>query len=232
MAVCPTGQDLIPADVIKHAHHFDTLARTTDPLKVAAIIAKLGQAGIVDIHVGMSSYSPKAFLKLAIDQGGPPYGTRLTVLREPEPELGGKGNKMAPKGLLTKESPSATTGGAHVLDDVAGLVSAIVAVTNVVDDVNDIIMPGAFQDTLAKRLPKGVDAHQWEMPVARTLAAEELMPGDPRLPDKLRMLNAGGLLVLAEFNLQTQKGRESYEDVKFFGDGQEWSIGYAVPPGG
>lgn len=127
--------------------------------------------------------------------------------------------------------------GFKVLDDDQGIVTALVSVTGVEDEVKDIIIPGSYAKTLAARTPKGVWSHTWETPVSKTVQAEELMPGDTRLPKKQRNgeawpKEAGALLVETQFNLDTQRGREAFSDVKFFGDEQEWSIGYSVPVGG
>ena len=121
---------------------------------------------------------------------------------------------------------------AKALNDAEGTVEAVVSVTNIVDNVNDVIEPGAYSDTLTKRIPKGVWSHDTTIPVARTLAAIELEPGDERLPRHLQEVDAGGVLVKMQFNLNTTRGREAYEDIKFFGGEQEWSIGYSVPEGG
>ena len=115
-----------------------------------------------------------------------------------------------------------------------GMIEAIVSVTNVKDNVNDIILPGAFTKSLQKRTPKGVWHHSWTDPIAKTHEIKELMPGDPLLPASLPdgrpwPKGAGALYVKMEFNLNTERGKTAYEDVKFFGDSQEWSIGYKVP---
>lgn len=120
---------------------------------------------------------------------------------------------------------------AKAINDIEGTVQAVVSVTNIVDNVNDVIEPGAYTKTLTKRMPKGVWSHDTTIPVARTLSAEELMPGDNRLPEHLKAVDAGGVLVKMQFNLNTTRGREAYEDIKFFGGEQEWSIGYSVPEG-
>jgi hypothetical protein len=62
------------------------------------------------------------------------------------------------------------------------------------------------------------------------------MPGDPELPHTLPSGSpwpdeAGALKVKTQFNLDTQRGQEAYSDVVFFGEQQEWSIGYQVPTG-
>lgn len=117
------------------------------------------------------------------------------------------------------------------INDADGIVEAIVSVTNIVDSVNDVIEPGAYKNTLRKRNPKGVWSHDTNIPVAKTLKVEELMPNDERLPDDLRSQNAGALLVKMQFNLNTTRGRDAFHDVQFFADEQEWSIGYSVPEG-
>jgi len=117
------------------------------------------------------------------------------------------------------------------LSDADGIVEAIVSVTNIVDSVNDVIEPGAYKNTLRKRNPKGVWSHDTNIPVAKTLKVEELMPNDERLPEDLRQQNAGALLVKMQFNLNTSRGRDAFYDVQFFAEEQEWSIGYSVPEG-
>lgn len=118
-----------------------------------------------------------------------------------------------------------------------GVVETIVAVTGIKDNVNDIIMPGAFQKSLTQRTPKGVWHHNITDSVSRTEEIKELAPGDPGLPATLPNGEpwpdyAGALKVKTRFNLNTTRGRDAYEDVKFFGTDQEWSIGYNVPTGG
>lgn len=127
--------------------------------------------------------------------------------------------------------------GLKVLDANDGIVESIISVTGIVDEVKDRIVPGAYAKTLASRKPKGVWSHDWDTPVSRTLDVKELMPGDPALPAKMPNgqawpKDAGALQVKTQFNLETQRGREAYSDVVFFGDEQEWSIGYNVPVGG
>ncbi len=126
--------------------------------------------------------------------------------------------------------------GITVVDEEQGIVEAIVSVTGLKDNVNDNIKPGAYAETLKKRVPKGVWGHDWNTPVSRTIEAKELMPGDPELPANLPSgavwpQGAGAVKVKAQFNLKTQRGKDAFEDVKFFGAAQEWSIGYRVPKG-
>lgn len=127
--------------------------------------------------------------------------------------------------------------GLKVLNPDEGTIECFISVTGIVDEVKDRIKPGSYAKTLANRKPKGVWSHDWDTPVSRTEDVKELLPGDPDLPDKMPNGNpwpreAGALRVKTRFNLETQRGREAYSDVVFFGDEQEWSIGYNVPVGG
>lgn len=135
------------------------------------------------------------------------------------------------------EHKSLTGGGTLVVDDGEGIVEAVVAVTGILDEVGDIIIPGAFEKSLAKRTPKGVSHHGWDQPVSKALEVKELMPGDAGLPALTARgepwpREAGALMVKMQFNLGTERGRDAYADVKFFGTEQEWSIGYNVPRAG
>ena len=112
-----------------------------------------------------------------------------------------------------------------VVDKTEGICEMIVSVFSNVDGANERIMPKAFVDSLATKLPKGVWAHDWTVPVAKTLEAKELLPGDPTLPEDIRAL--GGLYVKGQFNLDTQRGREAFSDLAF-GSIDEFSIGYLV----
>ena len=129
------------------------------------------------------------------------------------------------------EHKQVTVSSVRGVDDVDGIVEAIVSVTNIVDHVNDLIEPGAYKSTLKKRNPKVVWSHDTNIPVGKTLRVEELMPSDPRLPNDLIQQGAGALLVKMQFNLNTSRGRDAFFDVQFFGPEQEWSIGYSVPEG-
>lgn len=109
------------------------------------------------------------------------------------------------------------------IDTAAGIIEAIVAVFGNVDSSYERIVQGAFLDSLSEGLPKGVWMHDWEKPVAKTLEARELQPGDPLLPTSIKQ--NGGLYVKAQFNLDTQRGRESFSDISK-GIIDEFSIGY------
>lgn len=110
-------------------------------------------------------------------------------------------------------------------DDQSGVIEAIVSVFNNVDSGKEIVRPGFFSKSVAKKLPKGVWMHDWKQPIAKTLEAKELAPGDASLPESLKAL--GGLYIKGQLNLGTQRGREAYSDIKF-GIVDEFSVGYKV----
>jgi HK97 family phage prohead protease len=109
--------------------------------------------------------------------------------------------------------------------DAPGTIEAIVSVFNYKDFANEIVMPGAFTNSLMRKLPRMVWGHDWLTPVGKTLEAIEMMPGDPRLPQELS--GYGGLYVKGQFNLNTTRGKDAYEDMKF-GAVDEFSIGYKI----
>lgn len=119
-----------------------------------------------------------------------------------------------------------------------GIVRAIFAVTGVVDEVQDLILPGAFTRTLAARRVKSVWHHEWKDPVGIVLSIEEWLPGDPRFAQipggAVWPKGAGALVATIQFNLRTTRGRDAYEQVKQWHENGEaqFSIGYKVPPGG
>lgn len=93
-----------------------------------------------------------------------------------------------------------------------GILKAYVSIFNNVDFGGDIIKQGAFAESLKSKLPKGVWAHNWDVPIAKTLVARE---------------DEKGLYIEAQFNLDTQRGREAYSDIKF-GIIDEFSIGFMI----
>ncbi|QOV40162.1 NUDIX domain-containing protein [Streptomyces ferrugineus] len=103
-----------------------------------------------------------------------------------------------------------------------------------VDEVNDLVLPGAFTRTLASRPVKSVWHHGWKDPVGVVAACEEWMPGDPRFADIPDWpAEAGALVATVIYNLRTRQGRDAYEQVKQWHEhGQAaFSIGYRVREG-
>lgn len=111
------------------------------------------------------------------------------------------------------------------LDDAQGVIEAIVSVTNNKDRGGERVMPGFFAKSLQSKMPRGVWCHDWTKPIAKTLVAEEWPAGDMRLPTALR--DFGGYYIKGQFNLETQRGKEAYSDLKF-GTIDEFSIGFKV----
>lgn len=129
-----------------------------------------------------------------------------------------------------------TSGVQSLVDEGDGVVTAFVSVTGIEDNVKDNIHTGSYTETLTKRRPKGVWSHDWTQPIAKTLEAKELKPGDKGLPSKLANgdawpKEAGALCIKMKFNTKSKRGLQAYQDVTFFGPEQEWSIGYRVKEG-
>jgi HK97 family phage prohead protease len=106
-----------------------------------------------------------------------------------------------------------------------GIVEAIVSVYGNIDSYNERVMPGAFANSLAAKLPTGVLSHDWNNPVATTLSVEELLPGDPRLPENVK--GNGGLYIKGQFFEDIPSSWEAYLKIKR-GLFREFSIGYNV----
>lgn len=111
------------------------------------------------------------------------------------------------------------------LDEAQGIAEIIFSVFNVVDCAGERVVPGAMVKSFERKLPKGVWGHDWLTPVGKSLVAEEWKAGDERLPEELRPY--GGAYTKAQFNLETQRGREAFSDLKF-GSIDEFSFGYYV----
>lgn len=129
---------------------------------------------------------------------------------------------MAYQNLDFKASASAVGS----IDEAQGIVDCIVAVIGNRDSVKDIILPGAFDASLRRRKPRAVWGHDWNQPIGKVLDIYEVRSTDPRLPQQLREKGFGGLFARVQFNLQSERGREAFSMVTFFGADQEWSIGY------
>ena len=112
------------------------------------------------------------------------------------------------------------------IDEALGVVECFVAGIGNKDSVGDIIVPGAFTESLKRRKPRVVWGHNWNEPIGKVLEMYEVPPSDPRLPMKMRAAVIGGLYAKVQFNLKSERGRQAFADVAFFGEEQEWSIGY------
>jgi uncharacterized protein len=93
-----------------------------------------------------------------------------------------------------------------------GIIEAYVSIFDNVDLGGDKIIKGAFAESLAKKLPKGVWMHNWDEPIAKTISARE--------DDK-------GLYIKGKLIMEVQRAKEAYALMKE-GVIDEFSIGYRV----
>ena len=112
------------------------------------------------------------------------------------------------------------------IDEAQGVVECFVAGIGNKDSVGDVLITGAFTKSLTRRKPRVVWGHNWNDPIGKVLEIYEVAPGDRRLPTKMLNAGIGGLYARVQFNLNSEKGREAFANVAFFGQEQEWSIGY------
>jgi HK97 family phage prohead protease len=112
------------------------------------------------------------------------------------------------------------------IDEAQGIVECFVAAVGNKDSVGDVVATGAFTESLKRRKPRVVWGHSWNDPIGKVLEIYEVPASDPRLPMKMKQAGVGGLFAKVQFNLATEKGREAFASVAFFGQEQEWSIGY------
>lgn len=131
---------------------------------------------------------------------------------------------MATAALLEAESEILfkANGGQINIDKAEGVVECFVAAIGNKDSVGDIILPGAFSNSLKRRKPRVVWGHNWNEPIGKVLSIEEVAPKDRRLPKKMYEAGVGGLLAKVQFNLNSERGREAFSTVAFFGEEQEW----------
>jgi HK97 family phage prohead protease len=121
---------------------------------------------------------------------------------------------------------SSATEGTTVVDEKQGIVECFAAALGNRDSVGDIIQKGAFNGSLKRRKPRVVWGHDWNSPIGKVLEIYEVGPSDPRLPMKMKLHGVGGLYAKVQFNLKSEKGKDAFENLLFFGTEQEWSIGY------
>lgn len=96
----------------------------------------------------------------------------------------------------------------EVKDESEGTVEAVFSTFDVIDDDNDVVRPGAFQDGAKVRISAyGHRSWHGELPVGR---------GTIRTTDSEAILDG-------KFFLDTTHGRDTFATVKQMGDLQEWS---------
>lgn len=100
-----------------------------------------------------------------------------------------------------------------VKDETEGTVEAVFATFNVKDLHDDWTLPGAFDDGAEVLISAYNHKSWWDgIPVGK---------GVIRVEEKRAVL-------VGQFNLKTEAGREHFEMVKFTGSLQEWSYGFDV----
>ena len=119
-----------------------------------------------------------------------------------------------------------SSAGTFNVDQAQGIVECFVAGIGNKDSVGDVLIPGAFKESLKRRKPRVVWGHNWNDPIGKVLEIYEVPPSDARLPMKMKAAGIGGLYARVQFNLNSEKGKEAFANVSFFGEEQEWSIGY------
>jgi HK97 family phage prohead protease len=137
-------------------------------------------------------------------------------------------------GNLVRKSFSAET---KAVDGAKGRVEALVNVGSVLDYQDDVMEPGCWADVLSQMKAGDMDwpsicwGHDWSVIVGKVLDAEEMRPGDSRLPQKILKAGGGALRITGQYNLDTQRGREAFSDVAG-GFVKQWSVGFESAKGG
>ena len=72
------------------------------------------------------------------------------------------------------------------IDKAEGIVEAFVSGIGNRDSVGDIVISGAFNDSLKRRKPRVVWGHDWNQPIGKVLEIYEVSRNDPRLPEKMK----------------------------------------------
>jgi HK97 family phage prohead protease len=106
-----------------------------------------------------------------------------------------------------------------------GIVEAFVSTYDVVDSQNDVVKFGSYKDSLNEKLPTVCNSHNWEDVIGKVVFAEEVPAGDPRLPEAIKQ--NGGLFVRMQFNLEVEKAKETFSNIKF-GAITEFSVGIKI----
>jgi len=136
---------------------------------------------------------------------------------------------------MIRKSFTVLPGTTKVLDADRGIVEGWVNSTAVVDAQKDVMEPGCWADVCKAATdgkvahPSTVWGHDWNITTGKVLSAQEYQPGSPEIPEEIRELGAGSVRIRAHYNLETQRGREAFSDVKF-GAIRQWSVGFLPDP--
>ena len=134
--------------------------------------------------------------------------------------------------LIRKSFPIVET---KVMDKANGLVECIFSCTGNTDRQSDTIDAGAFAKALAlKSSVPVVYAHVWNdinQVLGKTVKWEELLPGAPGLPAKLRAQGFGGVKATIQFDQDTPAGRLALTHVDHRNI-TDWSFAFDVDDDG
>ena len=136
---------------------------------------------------------------------------------------------------MIRKSFSVLPGTTKVLDAEQGIVEAWVNTTAVKDLQNDIMEPGCWSEIIKAAdvgevdRPSTVWGHDWDVTTGLVLSSAEYAPGDPLIPEKIAKAGGGALKITTQYNLDTQRGREAFSDVKK-GVIKQWSVGFIPDP--
>jgi hypothetical protein len=136
---------------------------------------------------------------------------------------------------MIRKSFTVLPGTTKVLDADKGIVEGWVNSTGVVDAQKDVMEPGCWADVTKAATegrvshPSTVWGHDWNITTGKVVSATEYPPGSPEIPAEIRELGAGSIKIVAAYNLDTQRGREAFSDVKF-GAIRQWSVGFIADP--
>jgi hypothetical protein len=134
--------------------------------------------------------------------------------------------------LEHKAADAARVRGGGVLDAADNEFTIIGGVTGIRDEVDDVVEPGAYAETLQARTPKIIKDHDWGQRLGKVLWIKELLPGDPELPKTTANgqpwpAQAGALVARVRL-FSSQEGKDAAERWREYGPDQQFSIGYVA----
>ena len=91
-----------------------------------------------------------------------------------------------PNELLDDIEFKARNGAQISINEAEGIVECFVSGIGNKDSVGDIVLPGAFNESLKRRKPRVVWGHSWNDPIGKVLEIYEVPNSDPRLPQKMK----------------------------------------------
>jgi len=108
-----------------------------------------------------------------------------------------------------------------IINESEGLVEAFVNSMGKVDLDEEVIDIKAFDKSIEDGSVSVAWFHNQAEPIGKVISASSVFEGK----DEDTGMDAGKLKAVMQFNLETQRGREAFSDVKF-GSVSEWSVGF------